>query len=236
MLADAVAQYLVWKKWTRWLLVYGSYPSDKLLADAYRRSAKRFGAKIVQEKVSEDTGGSRQSDSGVVQEQQQIPVLTQGAPDYDVLVAADENQVFAGYLPYRTWDPRPVAGSAGLEPVTWDASSKSWGGTQLQNRFVKLFNRRMMPLDMQAWTGARMIGEAASHTGQHRCRQADRLHEKPGVRHRCLQRAASDVARLGSATAPADFAVRRADGCFDFSAARLSPPDKRARHARHRSA
>ena len=135
MLADAVAQYLVWKKWTRWLLVYGSYPSDKLLADAYRRSAKRFGAKIVQEKISEDTGGSRQSDSGVVQEQQQIPVLTQGAPDYDVLVAADENQVFAGYLPYRTWDPRPVAGSAGLEPVTWDASSESWGGTQLQNRF-----------------------------------------------------------------------------------------------------
>ena len=165
MLADAVAQYLVWKKWTRWLLVYGSYPSDKLLADAYRRSAKRFGAKIVQEKISEDTGGSRQSDSGVVQEQQQIPVLTQGAPDYDVLVAADENQVFAGYLPYRTWDPRPVAGSAGLEPVTWDASSESWGGTQLQNRFVRLFNRRMMPLDMQAWTGARMIGEAATHTG-----------------------------------------------------------------------
>nr|WP_294523272.1 ABC transporter substrate-binding protein [uncultured Rhodopila sp.] len=165
MLTDAVAQYLVWKKWTRWLLVYGSYPSDKLLADAYRRSAKRFGAKIVQEKISEDTGGSRQSDSGVVQEQQQIPVLTQGAPDYDVLVAADENQVFAGYLPYRTWDPRPVAGSAGLEPVTWDPSSESWGGTQLQNRFVRLFNRRMMPLDMQAWTGARMIGEAASHTG-----------------------------------------------------------------------
>jgi len=165
MLADAVAQYLVWKKWTRWLLITGSYPSDKLLADAYRRSAKRFGAKIVQEKVSEDTGGSRQSDSGVVQTQQQIPVLTQGAPDYDVLVAADENQVFAGYLPYRTWDPRPVAGSAGLEPVTWDASSESWGGTQLQNRFERLFHRRMMPLDMQAWTGARMIGEAASHTG-----------------------------------------------------------------------
>ena len=44
MLADAVAQYLVWKKWTRWFLVYGSHPGDKLLADAYRRSAKRFGA------------------------------------------------------------------------------------------------------------------------------------------------------------------------------------------------
>ena len=120
--------------------------------------------KIVAEKLSEDTGGSRQTDSGVVQTQQQMPVLTQGAPDYDVLVAADENEVFAGYLPYRTWDPRPVAGSAGLEPVTWDASSESWGGAQLQNRFIRLFHRRMMPLDMQAWTGVRMVGEAASRT------------------------------------------------------------------------
>jgi ABC transporter substrate binding protein (PQQ-dependent alcohol dehydrogenase system) len=164
MLADAVAQYLVWKKWTRWFLVLGSHPEDKLLADAYRRAAKRFGARIVLEKVSEDTGGSRQTDSGVVQTQQQMPVLTQGAPDYDVLVAADENEVFAGYLPYRTWDPRPVVGSAGLQPVTWDASSESWGGTQVQNRFMRQFRRRMMPLDMQAWTGVRMVGEAASRS------------------------------------------------------------------------
>lgn len=162
MLADAVAQYLVWKKWSRWLLVSGSHPEDKLLADAYRRAAKRFGARIVQERVSEDTGGSRQTDTGLVQTQEQIPLLTQGAPEYDVLIAADENEVFAGYLPYRTWDARPVAGSAGLRPVTWDASSESWGGAQLQSRFVKLFHRWMQPLDMQAWTASRMIGEAAS--------------------------------------------------------------------------
>jgi ABC transporter substrate binding protein (PQQ-dependent alcohol dehydrogenase system) len=164
MLADAVGQYLVWKKWTRWFLVSGSHPGDKLLADAYRRAAKRFGAKIVAEKVSQDTGGSRQTDSGLVQTQQQMPILTQDAPAYDVLVAADENQVFAGYLPYRTWDPRPVVGSAGLEPVTWDASSESWGGAQVENRFNRLYHRRMMPLDMQAWTGVRMVGEAASRT------------------------------------------------------------------------
>src|SRR5208337_313576 len=132
---------------------------------AYRRSAKKFGAKIVEERVYEDTGGGRRSDSGSVQVQRQIPVFTQSAPDYDVLIAADENEVFAGYLPYRTWDPRPVTGSAGLGPVTWDASSESWGGAQLQNRFVRLFHRRMMPLDMQAWTGARMIGDAAARTG-----------------------------------------------------------------------
>ena len=164
MLADALAQYLVWKKWTRWVLATGSHPGDVLLGDAYRRAAKRFGARIVKSLTYVDTGESRQTDSGVVQTQQQMPVFTQGLPEYDVLVTADENQVFAGYLPFRTWDARPVAGSAGLEPVTWDPSSESWGGAQLQDRFVRLFHRRMTPLDMQAWTAARMVGEAASRS------------------------------------------------------------------------
>ncbi|HET6194463.1 MAG TPA: ABC transporter substrate-binding protein [Acetobacteraceae bacterium] len=165
MLADALAQYLVWKKWSRWVLVYGSHPEDALLAEAYRRTARRFGAKIVKEREFKDAGGARQTDSGVVQTQQQMPVFTQGLPDYDVLVAADENAVFADYLPFRTWDARPVAGSAGLRPVTWDPGSESWGGTQLQDRFVRMAHRRMTELDMQAWTACRMIGEAASRAG-----------------------------------------------------------------------
>ena len=168
MLTDALSQYLVWKKWSRWILAYGSHPEDGLLAAAYRRSARRFGARIVKEVTFNDTGGARQTDSGVVQTQQQMPVFTQGLPDYDVLVTADENEVFAGYLPYRTWDARPVAGSAGLRPVSWSASSESWGGAQLQDRFIRLARRRMTPLDMQAWTACRMIGEAAS-----RCASVD---------------------------------------------------------------
>jgi ABC transporter substrate binding protein (PQQ-dependent alcohol dehydrogenase system) len=164
MLADALAQYLVWKKWSRWVLVYGSHPEDALLADAYRRAAKRFGARIVKDREYTDTGGARQTDSGVVQTQQQMPVFTQGLPDYDVLVAADENAVFGDYLPYRTWDARPVAGSAGLRPVTWDPGSESWGGAQLQDRFIRVAHRRMTELDMQAWTACRMIGEAASRS------------------------------------------------------------------------
>jgi ABC transporter substrate binding protein (PQQ-dependent alcohol dehydrogenase system) len=162
MLTDALAQYLVWKKWSRWVLVYGSHPEDALLADAYRRAAQRFGAKIVKEREFKDEGGARQTDSGVVQTQQQMPVFTQGLPDHDVLITADESAVFADYLPFRTWDARPVAGSAGLRPVTWDPDSESWGGAQLQDRFVRLAHRRMTALDMQAWTACRMIGEAAS--------------------------------------------------------------------------
>ena len=164
MLADGLAQYLVWKQWRRWLLVAGSHDNDKLYADALRRAATRFGAKIVQERTFEDTGGARRTDSGVTLIQRQMPVFTQQAPAYDVLVAADESEVFASYLPYRTWDPRPVAGSAGLMPTSWDAAHDQWGAVQIQNRFIKLNSRRMTALDMQAWTAARMVGEATSRT------------------------------------------------------------------------
>ena len=170
MLADGLAQYLVWKQWKRWMMVVGSHEQDKLYAGALRRAATRFGAKIVQERMFEDTGGARRTDSGVTLIQRQMPVFTQQAPAYDVLVAADENEVFASYLPYRTWDPRPVAGSAGLVPKSWDAAQDQWGAVQMQNRFLKLNSRRMTALDMQAWTAARMIGEAVSrvNSGDHK--------------------------------------------------------------------
>ncbi len=164
MLADGLTQYLVWKQWRRWLLIKGSHKEDELLAAAIRNSAKKFGAKIVEERLYTDTEGGRRSDSGSVQTQRQIPVLTQGAAAYDVLVAADESQVFAGYLPYHTWDARPVAGSAGLMPVSWDVSHEQWGAVQLQNRFMQAFRRQMNARDHGSWLAMRMIGEAATRT------------------------------------------------------------------------
>ncbi len=162
MLADGLAQYLVVKRWRQWLLVVGSHDPDKLFAQALRRAAARFGARIVQERVFEDTGGARRTDSGLTQIQRQIPLFLQGAPDHDVVVAADESEVFASYLPYRTREPRPVAGSAGLIAKSWDAAHDQWGANQLQNRFIQMFARRMTALDGQAWTAVRMIGEAAA--------------------------------------------------------------------------
>jgi ABC transporter substrate binding protein (PQQ-dependent alcohol dehydrogenase system) len=81
-----------------------------------------------------------------------------------VLVAATECNVFPAYLPYPTWDARPVAGSAGLVPTSWDPAHDQWGAVQLQNRFMKTFSRRMSARDMQAWTAGRMIGEAVART------------------------------------------------------------------------
>ena len=165
MLADALAQYLIWKKWDKWVLLKGSHENDVLFAEALRHAATRFGARIVEEREFKDNGGARRTDSGVTEIQRQMPVVTQGLPAHDVLVAADESEVFAGYLPFRTWDARPVAGSAGLVPVTWNAAFDQWGAVQLQNRFTKAFQRPMTSQDIQAWTAVRMIGEAAVRTG-----------------------------------------------------------------------
>lgn len=164
MLTDALAQYLVWKRWNEWFLVEGSHPEDQALAAAYRRAATKFGAKIVEERVYEDTGGARRTDSGSVQVQAQMPAFTQRAPGHDVVVAADASGVFAAHLPYHTWEPRPVAGSAGLVPESWSPAHEAWGATQWQTRFEREARRTARPEDYQVWMALRVLGEAATRT------------------------------------------------------------------------
>jgi len=164
MLADGLAQYLVWKQWRKWVLLYGSHERDQLYADAIRRAATRFGATIVEERLYKDTGSARRTDTGVIQVQRQMPVFTQNLPEHDVVIVADESEVFGSYVPYRTWTPRPVAGTAGLIPSSWHPASEQWGGSQIQNRFSKATGRRMLSKDMQAWTAVRILGEAATRT------------------------------------------------------------------------
>ncbi|PLU63291.1 branched-chain amino acid ABC transporter substrate-binding protein [Sinorhizobium medicae] len=144
MLSDSIVQFLMWKKWPRILLIHGSHPEDRLLAESYRKSAAKFGAKIVEEREFVDTGGSRRT----------------------VIVAADEAGVFAPYLPYHSWDPRPIAGSAGLRPVSWHPAHEAWGATQFQRRFEKLTGRYMREEDYQAWLAMRVIGEAVTRSGK----------------------------------------------------------------------
>lgn len=162
MLADALAQYLVWKKWPNWLLVVGPSPNDEILAGAYRRAAKKFGAKIVEERHFKIDTGNRRADGGYEQIQQQIPQFMQGAKDHDIVLVADDAEVFADYFPFRTWVARPVAGSAGLTPSSWHPALELWGGTQFQNRFKKLNGRIIRPIDYDAWVATRVIGEATS--------------------------------------------------------------------------
>jgi ABC transporter substrate binding protein (PQQ-dependent alcohol dehydrogenase system) len=164
MLADALAQFLVWKRWNEWFLIAGSHPEDQALAEAYRRAAQKFGAEIVEERVFEDTGGARRTDTGHVQVQAQMPAFTQRAEEHDVVVAADRSGVFAAHLPYHTWDPRPVAGSAGLVPQSWHPAHEAWGATQWQTRFERQASRLARDEDYQVWMALRVLGEAATRT------------------------------------------------------------------------
>lgn len=164
MLTDALAQYLAWKQWRDLVLVTGPAEQDKLYAESLRRSAKRFGLKILAEKEFEYKPGGRRSDGGFEQVQKQIPSFTQDFPEYEVLLMADELNQFGEYFPYRTWKPRPVAGTHGLIPTTWHPASELWGATQFQNRFERLASRHMSEVDYAAWMAVRSIGEAATRT------------------------------------------------------------------------
>jgi ABC transporter substrate binding protein (PQQ-dependent alcohol dehydrogenase system) len=162
MLADALAQYLTWKRWQKLFLVVGPTPEDKAYADAIRRAAKRFGLKIVEERNFVYETGNRRADGGFEQIQQQIPTFTQNVPAHDVVIVADESEQFGDYFPYRTWDARPVAGTSGLVAMSWHPAMEQWGATQFQNRFQRMAHRTMRPLDYDVWVAVRAIGEAAT--------------------------------------------------------------------------
>lgn len=157
MKTDALAQFLVKKRWSKWFLITGTRETDKAFADAVRGSATKYGAKIVEERVWDFGADARRL------AQAEVPKLTQGV-SYDVLIVADELGIFGEYLMFRTWDPRLVAGTQGLAPTTWHRTHEQWGAAQLQSRFQKRFKRRMNALDYQLWAPVRAIGEGASRT------------------------------------------------------------------------
>lgn len=157
MRADALAQYMLKKRWREWFLVVGPSQEDALYAAAIKRAAKRYNMKLVAEKVWDSTHDARRT------AQAEVPVFTQGE-DYDVLVVADEQGLFGEYLDYRTWIPRPVIGTQGLIATAWHRTHEQWGAVQLQNRFKELAGRWMEEEDYAAYLAVRAIGEASVRT------------------------------------------------------------------------
>lgn len=163
MLTDALAQFLVARKWKQWLLIKGQRPGDEAFASALKRSSKRFGGNIVAEKTwSFDTDLRRTA-------QQELPLFTQ-AGDYDVTLVADELGDVGEYVPYNTWLPRPVAGTQGLIPVAWHPVVEQWGAIQLQHRFRGHAGRPMNDIDYAGWLAVRVIAEAVTRTGRNDAR------------------------------------------------------------------
>lgn len=164
MRADALAQFLIWKRWRNWALISGEAPVNTEYADAVRRAAKRFGGKIVSEKTYAYTAGSRRTDTGHQQIQTQMPLLTQGLGTYDVIIVADLGESFGEYLLFNTFEPRPVAGTQGLQAVSWHRAYEEAAATQMQNRFERKAGRIMTERDYSAWLAVRAFGEAVTRT------------------------------------------------------------------------
>lgn len=161
MLADALVQYLVVKRWQNLLLAVGHGDGDREFAADIRHAAQKFQARIVQEKPWTFVPGARRTDTGHFAIGAEVARFTQGIA-YDVLVVADEADEFGDHLSYRTFDPRPVAGTQGLVPTAWARPHEQWGATQLQNRFLRQAKRWMTDRDYAAWMAVRAIGEAAA--------------------------------------------------------------------------
>ena len=163
MLADALVQYLVAKRWSNLLLVVGHGEGDQEFAADFRHAAQKFQAHIVTEKPWTFVPGARRTDTGHFAIQAEVARFTQGV-SYDVLAVADEEDEFGDYLSYRTFDPRPVAGTQGLVPSAWARQHEQWGATQLQDRFLHQAKRWMTDRDYAAWMAVRAIGEAATRS------------------------------------------------------------------------
>ncbi|WP_305989081.1 ABC transporter substrate-binding protein [Roseibium sp. MMSF_3544] len=160
MLTDALAQFGVRKKWTDWVVISGPNPKDKAYADALQKSAQKFGVRIREVKEWDVDADMRRNAF------QELPLFTQDFPEHDLLIVADETDDFGRYVPFSTWEPRPVAGTEGLVATAWDRTVEQWGAAQLQNRFEEEADRPMRPVDYASWVAMRALGEAVTRTNQ----------------------------------------------------------------------
>jgi ABC transporter substrate binding protein (PQQ-dependent alcohol dehydrogenase system) len=160
MTMDALVQYLVFRKWRDVLVLQGPRSGDALLADAFARSAKKFGARIT-DRVTFKLGNDPRE-----REQNDIGLLTATSRDYDVVFVADTDPdlEFARSVPYRTTRPRLVIGSVGLTADAWHWTWARYGAPQLINRFLAKTGRHMTGLDWSAWMATKLVTTAALRT------------------------------------------------------------------------
>ncbi|WP_170791699.1 ABC transporter substrate-binding protein [Ruegeria lacuscaerulensis] len=158
MRTDALVQFLVKRRWDELVMITGVHPGDQAFAQSLKRSLEKFRLELSAEKTWEFAADLRRNAA------QEVPLFTQEFGDYDILLVADELDDFSRYIEFNTWKARPVAGSDGLQPVTWSRVVEQWGAVQMQNRFTEQTGRSMMPKDYAAWAAYRTLGEAVTRT------------------------------------------------------------------------
>lgn len=158
MRTDALAQFFVQKRWSKLVMISGTYPADAAYATAMRASLSKFGLKLGAEKTWAFDADMRRTAA------QEIPLFTQDFGDYDALIVADEVGDFGRYILFNTWEARPNVGTEGLSAVTWSPVIEQWGAAQLQSRFAKQHARAMRSPDYATWAAVRALGEAVTRT------------------------------------------------------------------------
>lgn len=158
MLADALAQHLRARGWNRVLLLSGSTPQDAAEAEAARRSLAKFGLKLAADRAFDLTNDPRRRD------QSNIALLT-GGVRHDVIWLIDAIGEFGRYVPYATYDARPVIGAEGLAAVAWHWTWERHGAPQLNQRFRRMSEGDMTSLDWAAWAAVKAVIEAVQRTG-----------------------------------------------------------------------
>lgn len=166
MRADALAQYLIWKKWPKWFVIRRDTPQDQDYVAQVKRSAARFGGKVVDDKLYDLPPGARNLDSGHQQIQAQIPMETEEAPEHDVVWVINSDDDFGDYLPFRTYLPRPVVGTQGLQAIAWDKSYTESGAMHFQNAIPRIAKRDPVERDYTAWLGFRALADSAMKSGK----------------------------------------------------------------------
>lgn len=157
MLMDGLAQYLFKKTWTDVLMLEGESSRDKVLGAAFRNSARKFRLEIADVRPFVVSNDPRRRD------QTNIPILT-GSADYDVIFVVDTSGELDRYVPYASYHPRPVIGTAGLGASAWHWTWERYGAPQLNQRFDRIAKRRMEGKDWAAWAAVKSIVEAIART------------------------------------------------------------------------
>ena len=154
MRADALAQALLVRKWTRVLLLGGQRPADTPRLALVQAALQRYGLKTVALKTYKLSADPRERDLA-------NPLLLTGGVEHDVVWVVDTDGEFARSLPYRTALPRPVVGDAGLMADTWAPHFERFGAPQLARRFSRAAQRPMTGPDWAAYMAAKAILQAA---------------------------------------------------------------------------
>ena len=159
MSMDALAQFIVSRKWRDVIVLEGPLAADAAMAEAFERSARKYGARVVAHQHFKPGTDPRERDLN------NPALLTALNRDYDAVFVADDAFDFARQVPYRTVRPRPVVGSIDLEPVAWHWTWEHNGAPQVQVRFQgRASGRHMEGADWAAWIAVKMVVQAALRT------------------------------------------------------------------------